>query len=174
MKPVFIIFILSAFWSCEEDVKRMTDFKDYSGPAQIIYNAVILHSDSGTVKAKVVADKILEFDNGNKDLPSGVYLEFFNSLGQISGTMKADHAVYTKEDELWRAWDNVILNNISSGERLNTEELFWDPQNEKVFTEKFVQISTKDQVLLGKGLMADQDFSSWQITKPTGELTIEE
>ena len=82
--------------------------------------------------------------------------------------------MYTKEDELWRAWDNVILNNIANGERLNTEELFWDPKNEKVFTEKFVQISTKDQVLLGEGLMADQDFSSWQITKPTGELTIEE
>ena len=178
MKPIFIIFFLSiifsALCSCEEDGKRLTDFEDYSGPTQIIYGAVILHSDSGVVKAKVEADEILEFDNGNKDLPFGVYLEFFNSSGQITGTLKADHAVFTKEDDLWRAWDNVILNNIASGERLNTEELFWDPQNEEVFTEKFVQISTKDQVLLGEGLIADQDFSSWQITKPTGELTIEE
>ncbi len=178
MKTAFHIFflsiIISVLYSCEVDEKRMTDFEDYSGPTQIIYGAVILHSDSGVVKAKIEAEEILEFDNGNKDLPLGVYLEFFNSSGQTTGTLKADHAVYTKEDELWRAWGNVILNNIANGERLNTEELFWDPKNEKVFTENFVQISTKDQVLLGEGLMADQDFSSWQITKPTGELTIEE
>ena len=178
MKTPFSIFLLaiiiSALCSCEEDDKRMTDFEDYSGPTQIIYGAVILHSDSGVVKAKIEADEILEFDNGNKDLPSGVYLEFFNSFGQISGKLKADHALYTKEDELWKAWGNVILNNIANGERLNTEELFWNPQDEKVFTENFVQISTKDQVILGEGLMANQDFSSWQITKPTGELTIEE
>ena len=64
--------------------------------------------------------------------------------------------------------------NIKNNERLNTEELFWNPTDEEIYTEKFVRIETEDQILLGQGLTADQDFSTYKIEKLTGELTIDD
>ena len=81
MKDFFILIILLgliSLSSCDEEGKRMSDFEDYSGPIKVVHGSEILHSDSGTVKARIISKKILGFENGNQDMPLGVYLEFFN------------------------------------------------------------------------------------------------
>jgi hypothetical protein len=55
---------------------------------------------------------------------------------------------------------------------MNTEELNWVPAKQKIFTDKFVTIQTKEEVLKGQGLEAKQDFSSYRILKPTGTFPI--
>ena len=64
--------------------------------------------------------------------------------------------------------------NIEKNEQLNTEELFWNPDKEEIFTESFVSIRLQSEVLYGEGLTAKQDMSSYTIKKPQGEFSIDE
>ena len=66
------------------------------------------------------------------------------------------------------------MKNIGKNEQLNTEELFWKPADEKIFTDKFVTIRQQTDVIYGQGLEAKQDMSDYVIKRPEGEFAVEE
>ncbi len=160
--------------SCGDDESGPKEIIEYEGPIRSVENAVILHSDSAIVTAKVTTPQLLEFDDGNQEMPQGVQLEFFDKEGRTTGKLKANYAIYIKEEDHWKATGDVELKNVTNNEQLNTEELFWNPTKEEVYTDKFVRIESPGQILLGEGLTAAQDFSSYQLKKLTGEITIED
>jgi hypothetical protein len=69
---------------------------------------------------------------------------------------------------------NVIVRNLQKGETLNTEELSWKPETKKIFTEKFVTITTADEILKGEGLDAMQDMTHYRIRKPLGVFSLKQ
>jgi LPS export ABC transporter protein LptC len=64
----------------------------------------------------------------------------------------------------------VVVINILKGDTLRTNELWWDQNEQKFYTDKPVRIYQKDKTIFGTGLRADQDFSSYDIFKITGEV----
>jgi LPS export ABC transporter protein LptC len=171
--PLFLFFLL-VIPSCDAELSEEAEKSKYSGPLRTLEEANIFHSDSGKVKAKVFAKKILYLENEDREAPDGFFTTFYEKDGSESATLEADYAYYSKEDELWRAQGNVIIQNKLNAETLRTEELFWDPRTGDVSTEKFVKIETADEIITGTGLEAKQDFSSWTIKKPEATFLIEE
>ena len=160
--------------SCDSDMSDAAQQTIYQGPLRTLENAEIIHSDSGRIKARVLAKKILNYQNEDREVPEGMFITFFEKDGSKSATLKADYAYYTNEDKLWKAQGNVIVHNIQNQETLKTEELFWNPQTGDVHTEKFVKIETPEEVITGTGLTAKQDFSTWSIKHPEGIFVIED
>jgi LPS export ABC transporter protein LptC len=146
----------------------------YEGPMREVENVEHYYTENDLVKVKLVAEKVFEYQNGDKEFPQGLYLEFFNEFGRISSTLRANHAFYFKKEDQWRGQGNVEVKNIEKNEQLNTEELFWKPKEQKIFTEKFVTIRMQSDVIYGEGLDAKQDLSSYKILKPSGTLEINE
>jgi hypothetical protein len=68
----------------------------------------------------------------------------------------------------------VEVKNLEKQQQLNSEELFWNPETKKIFTEKFVTIKLENEVLYGTGLDALQDLSYYTIKKPEGEFVIKD
>ena len=60
--------------------------------------------------------------------------------------------------------------NTAKQERLLTDELTWNPQTQKVYTDKRVVVENQitGERLNGLGLDANQDFTQYSIRKPTG------
>ena len=66
------------------------------------------------------------------------------------------------------AFKNVVV-TTDSGMVLKTQYLVWEQQEEKIYTDKMVTITTKDgDVLTGQGFESDQNFEKWVILKPKG------
>ena len=172
MRNVLFIFSL-LFFSCGPDGKEVVIHPEYEGPQVEMNNVVTLYSDSAIVKIRIIAPQQLNFANGNEEYPNGVFLEFYDEEGQITSTFKSDKAYFIAEEKHYKGVGNVIVKNLESGDELNTEELYWSPPDEKVFTDKFVTIKSEEEVHTGEGLIANQDFDNYQILKPTGTLTIE-
>lgn len=170
---IFLIF-LSAFLACSESGPGVDEIKPYDGPIIEVDNVETLYSDSALVRVKVEADKQLEFENGDSEFPKGIYIEFYDKEGAVSSTLKADKGYYNKDDELYTAVGDVVVISYEKDQKLNTEELHWKQDEAKVFTDKFVRIETAEEILMGEGLTAAQDFSTYRILKPTGELNIKE
>lgn len=171
--PLFLVFALFLV-ACDSELSEEAEKSVYKGPLRTLDNANIFHSDSGKVKAKVFAKKILNLQNEDREAPEGFFTTFFEKDGTETATLEADYAYYSKEDKRWRAQGNVIVNNKQNNEILRTEELFWDPQTGDVSTEKFVKIETPEEIITGTGLDAKQDFSSWSIKAPEATFIIEE
>ena len=62
--------------------------------------------------------------------------------------------------------------NPKNGEKLETEKLVWDEANKTIYTDAFVKITTADQVIMGKGLKSNQDFTKYQINEITGTINL--
>lgn len=154
-----------------------TDVKqpiEYHGPARIFEKIETYYTENDQIKVKMKADLVQEFLNGDREFPKGVYLEFYDDTGKLESTLSANHAYYFKEEKKWRGRGKVQVKNIAKDEQLNTEELFWKPDEQKIYTDKFVTIRQQSDVLYGEGLDAKQDMSDYTIIKPYGDFEVKE
>jgi LPS export ABC transporter protein LptC len=145
----------------------------YEGPILQLTDIESLYSDSAVVRLKMIAPKQLEFENKDKEFPDGIYLEFYEKDGTMTTTLKANYCYNYSRENKWRVLRNVVVNNLVNNEALYTEELFWEPKKEIVYTNKFVRIETEDQILMGEGMEASQDFSWWRILDARGTISLE-
>lgn len=147
---------------------------EYTGPLSEAENVEMYMSEKAHVKVRMTADVAYEFQNGDREFPKGVFIEMFDEAGTVTSTLKANHAYYFKSEDHWRGRGNVELKSFARQQQLNTEELFWKPKDQNVYTDKFVTIREGGDVLYGEGLTAKEDLSDYVITRPTGDMEIKE
>ncbi len=175
MRRFVTYFITTIIWvSCGQENKEILNQPTYEGPQIEMDNVETLFSDSAIVKIRIKALKQLNFFNGDKEYPLGVIMEFFDEKGNITSTFKSDRAYFIAKEKHYKGEENVVVRNLESGDELNTEELYWSPNDEKVFTDKFVTIKSEGEVHTGEGLVANQDFDNYEILKPTGTFIIQD
>ena len=168
---LYILMIMAASSCSAPDNKEPVE---YNGPLKEAENIELYYSEKDRVKIKMLADLLYEFENGDREFPKGVYMEFYDEFGQLESTLKANHAFFFKKDDQWRGRGNVEVKNVEKHEQLNTEELFWKPAAKKIFTDKFVTIRQQGDVIYGEGLEANQDLTDYIIKKPAGEFEVKE
>ena len=74
---------------------------------------------------------------------------------------------------LWELQDSVVAIN-EAGEKLETELLFWDQKKELIYTDRFVKITTEDQIVQGYGLESDPRLSRRRIKNLSATIYINE
>ncbi len=146
----------------------------YTGPIMSLFDINTVLSDSAIIMIQIQAPSEEVYESGDREWKKGLYLQYFDDFGEVSSTFKSDYATYDKKEHLYKGTGNVIVQNLTNGDELNTEELYWDPQKQEFYTERFVTIRTEDEIHTGEGLTANEDFSSYKILKPAGTFTIEE
>lgn len=164
-------FLLS---HCGSKSDEMMQVQEYTGPILDIGPATTYYSDSARVKMKMEAPRQLEFGTGDREFPEGLFLQFYDVEGNLTSTLKADYCYYTKKDDLYKATGNVVIEDVETKDRLDTEELYWDQKKEEVFTDKFVRIEKDGELHVGDGLEAKQDFSYWKILNSKGTIMLNE
>ncbi|MCG8340244.1 MAG: LPS export ABC transporter periplasmic protein LptC [Cytophagales bacterium] len=147
--------------------------EQYKGPIIEASKIETLSSDSAVVTTRMRAEKSLEYENGDREYPEGIYIEFYEG-DSIASTLTANKAYYYSKEDLYKGEGNVEIKNYAKEEQLNTEELYLDPKEEKIFTDKFVRVETKGDILMGEGITASQDFSWYKISKPTGVINVKQ
>jgi LPS export ABC transporter protein LptC len=167
--PLIASFLI---FSCEQEEKKKVLI--YEGPLREMENIDMLYTEKDQLKTRMQAQKVLEFQNGNREFPEGIYIELYDEVGNLSSTLRANSAYYFKDEDKWRGQGKVEVKNIAKEQQLNTEELFWKPATKKIFTDKFVTIRDKKDVIYGTGLDADQNLTNYTITKPEGEFDVNE
>jgi len=164
------IFCLSfLLFSCEE-TKKQHSIKFYAGPMLVSENLNTIYSDSAKVKMRLQAPVQTEFANGNQEYEKGLEVTFFEKDTIRKSYLKADVVFYNKQQDLYTAIGNVVLEDLIKHEKLNTEKLQWSRYEGRVFNNEFVKITTPTQILKGKGLTAKQDFSTYTILEPEGQI----
>ncbi len=172
---VYALFVILGClsFSCKKELKNPDKEEIYTGPLIENHNVVTLYSDSAKLQIKLTAPVQQEYENGDGIFPEGLYVEFYGNPGQMTSTLKANYGKQDKRKDLYTARGKVEVENLQKKEKLETEELFWDKNRGKIYTDKFVRITTADEILTGEGLQANQGFTNWRILKPLGSFSLE-
>ena len=136
------------FPSCSNKEKGLVEAitERDSLPSMKSLGVTTLISDSGITRYKIITEEWSIFDK--KDPPywafeKGVYLEKFDSLLHIDASIKADTAYYYEKKKLWELKGNVHIQS-QRGDKFDTELLFWDENDKKVYSDKFIRIEQED------------------------------
>lgn len=166
---VLAMFILASCQNEISEIKAITDPKLV--PVQSSFNSNFSYSIDGVVRTKIYAIQLDQYVSDSSYLvaPQTFYIEFFDSLGQYTGTMKGNEALFSqKSNTLWTK-GNLVLENWKK-EKLETNSLTFYLDSDLVYTPDFVKISSENSVLEGKGLRSNGNFSNYEINQTSGNF----
>ena len=101
------------------------------------------------------------------NFPGGLFIVQFNDSMQESGIFTADTATYFSLKKIWRFDRNVRMLNIN-GDKFLTQQLFWDQNSRKIYSDSFIHIERSDRILEGVGFESNQEMTEYIIRRPTG------
>jgi LPS export ABC transporter protein LptC len=102
-------------------------------------------------------------------MPKGIRAEFLDARGNIESYLLSEYGISYTEQKRMVVRRNVRVLNMKC-EKLETEELVWDQQKGRIYTNKFVKITTPEQIITGEGMESDQTFSDWEILNVNGTI----
>jgi LPS export ABC transporter protein LptC len=165
------------FFSCENKIEDVNKFNlEGDNPDQLTHELELVSTDSGKVTLTLKAAVLEEYvEQKLTKLKGGFVLNFYNEDGSIRSYLSGKNAEVYTFDKKMKATDSVVFENIESKQILFTEELIWDQNTHKIFTTKDVKIiEDNNKVLLGEGLVTDEDFNDPYILKPKGDYYLKE
>jgi len=167
-----VVILYSCKPNSSEEIQAIADKQDL--PSLTVTNLESMVTDSGIVKYKLITPKLIQYDKKEEpyiDFPQGLHFLSYSPQKEVTAQIKCNNANYQTKKEIWELNNNVEAIN-EKGDILNTEQLFWDSKKHLIYSDKFVKITTKTQVLTGYGLEADENLAWYEIKKPSGDIEI--
>ena len=167
LMTVVMLFFYSACTNKSKDLVNIK-FDPEVIPSMNTDSVITLISDSGITRYKLEAENWQVFDKAKEPywyFPEGIYLERFDSLFQIEAKILADSAWNYTEKQLWRLKGHVDIRNME-GEMFLSDELFWDQKNQKVYSDKYIEIKREETELKGYGFESNQEMTDYRIFRP--------
>lgn len=171
---ILAVVLTVAGFGCKRETKNPDEEERYTGPTIENHDVTTLYSDSAKLLIKLQAPVQQEFENGDGVFPDGFYVEFYDEDGTLESTLRGNYGKQDPRKSLYYARGNVVVDNLKKQEKLETEELYWDRNKAQIYTDKFVKITTPEEILTGKGLTAKQDMSRYSIKQVTGKFNFSE
>lgn len=175
IKSITVFIIVMLLFSCENKIDEINSLTDKT-PSSNAKNITIIKTDSAKIVGKIFAKKLIKLEgeeNPITEFPLGLDVKTYKNYPKIESSITCNYAKNFENDNIWLAQNNVIVIN-ADGVTLNTEELYWDLNTHKIHTDKDVKITTGSEIILGKGMIANQDFTDYEILEPKGEFDINE
>lgn len=145
-------------------------------PSLIVNDLETIISDSGFIKYKVVTPELLEFDvkaEPYTEFPKGLTITSLDKTLKMNAEIKGNYAKYLKKKKLWLLRNNVQAINYE-GNIINTEELYWDMNTHKIYSDKFIKITSAKEIITGVGFEGNEDFSKYKILNINGIVELQE
>ena len=172
---LFILIILMSLTACENDIEEVNRFFDHSEVQQELMKDVeMLYSDSAVVGIKITAPTLIRFldkKNPKQEFPDGMSVDFFSPNGRVSSKLTSKFGLRYDNKNQIIVRDSVVWESARN-EILETEELIWDEEEEKLYTNKYVTIIRPDEIIFGYGFESNQDFTYSKINAIEGIIKV--
>ncbi len=175
--PLTFIIAVAIFSSCSNDtpIKNFDEAEKILNNERPMYtfrNIGTLYTEETKKVMKVNAPLQYRYENGDERFPNGIDLERYDKKEGVMTTLVADSAYYNFEQDIYKVMGHVVVVNLEKKQKLETELLNWDRNKEEIYTDKDVKITDEYQVINGKGMRANQDFSEYSLTEVTGSAAV--
>ena len=178
LKKVILVFTgITFLLSCKNDMKevnKITSLETF--PTLSAKNITIIQSDSGIVRFTITTQELKQYQSAEKpytEFPKGLVAELLDKHNHTTSKITSNYAIYKESEQKWIAENNVeVIDN--KGQIINTEQLIWDQNKKKIYSNQFTKFTEENSILYGKGFEANEDMSNGHIIHPTGNFYIDE
>lgn len=166
------ILVIASATSCGNDNRETIAISadPETFPTMRTLNVSTLISDSGYTRYHITTPLWLMFEEAREPhwyFPDGMFIVQFNDSMQESGTFTADTATYFSAKKLWQFDHNVRMRNVD-GDRFATQQLFWDQNTRKIYSDSFIHIERADRIIEGYGFVSNENMTTYTIRRPSG------
>lgn len=160
---------------CGREADQAGPRSDERLPQQIVADLVLRESKAGRLSWVLRADSAFYYGDGERTRLRGVQVDFYNERGDSVRsrlTAREGEMDPTRRDLVAR--DSVDV-RTHDGTRLETEELRWVQETEKVLSDRFVRLTRGRSVVTGIGIESDAALRTYRIlSQVSGELREED
>lgn len=171
MRIFSIIFLSLLLLSCSNE--QLSEIrKSEKVPLSVAKNFTMIYTDSTVVKSYISGKTHFDFSN---DILN--YSELFNDVELIiydenkTSTIKSDYAIIYNLYKFIEFKGNVVIETTDE-ELLVTEQLYYDSENEWLFTENSFEYTDKSNKIIADRLDSNRDFTDLVTGKLTGSINI--
>jgi LPS export ABC transporter protein LptC len=170
---VSVIFLLSLIViSCENKVDFIPKSDFLSHPSVTAKNFQTIFTDSGKLQLILSAPLMEKYNSGEfpyTEFRFGMVAVYYNGKKVPVGSTTSKYARFNQTENLWILKDSVVVIN-ESGDKLETELLYWDQTKDLIYTDRFVKITNEDQIIMGTGFESDPRLVKRRIKKVTATI----
>jgi LPS export ABC transporter protein LptC len=153
--------------SCENKVDLIPKSDLLTLPSVTYKDSKTFLTDSGKLQLVMSFPLLEQYDNTEEpytEFRSGINVLFYDGKTDPVATVTAKYAKYTKNDKTWELKDSVVVVNESK-DKLETELLYWNQDKDLIYTDRFVKITNKEQIIQGFGFESDSRLVKRRIKK---------
>jgi len=168
-----LVFLLIFNFSCITESPQL-NYSDKKIPVSIAKNFTMTYTDSMLTKSFVSGKIHYDFTN---DILN--YSEFFEDVELViydenkTSTISSQYAIVYNSLRFMEFNDNVKI-TTSDGEVLTTDKLYYDTENEWLFTENNFEYIDKTNKIIANRLDSNRDFTDLVTGNLTGSINITE
>ena len=149
-------------YSCKGKLGEAESLDLDETPVQVVNDMFLQQTENGVVKLRAEAPRMEKYEKDSLDyelFPEGFFVFGFDETGKLETEIVSDNARHMKyEDgrETWEAFGNVVVKNLINQEVMETDTLYWDQENERIYTHCYVRMYSPDGFMQGYGMESDQ------------------
>ncbi|MBR1712863.1 MAG: LPS export ABC transporter periplasmic protein LptC [Alloprevotella sp.] len=169
---------LAPFVSCSNEkppISRLENTRD-SIPVMVTQGVSKLISDSGRLKYRIIAEEWRMFDKTKpprQEFPKGIFLERFDQNFKMNMYIIADTA-WCYDQTLWRLKGNVYILDKEQRTTFRTEELYWDMNEHRFYSNRHMHIKKPDRELQGNRFTANEQLTQYHVWQSKGYMPMPE
>lgn len=158
--------------SCSNKLKNVDADQISKAPTQVILNMDAAQTENGMVQMRLTADRMERYERSEEEsveiFPEGFNVLAYNEDGLLETQIvsdKAEHSV-SGANEQWSAYGNVVITNYLEGQKLMTDTLYWNREEQKIYTDCYVRLYSPQGFMQGYGMESDERARDAQLLRP--------
>lgn len=141
-------------------------------PVQVVENMFVVQTENSGLQMRAEAPLMEKYERDTVSyelFPKGFFVYGYTEEGLLETNITSDnarHLKYKDGRESWEAFGNVVVRNLIKQETMETDTLYWDQKNEKIFTDCYVKMYSPQGFMQGYGMESDQRARDSRIFNP--------
>ena len=141
-------------------------------PVQIVADMFIVQTENSGLQMRAEAPLMEKYERDTLSyelFPKGFFVYGYTDEGLLETRITSDNARHLKYNdgrESWEAFGNVVVQNLIKQETMETDTLYWDQKEEKIYTHCYVKMYSPQGFMQGYGMESDQRARDSRIFNP--------
>ncbi len=164
--------------SCNGKLAEAESISLSETPVQKVNDMFIVQTENSMIKVRAQAPLMERYERDTLSyelFPEGIAVYGYTEDGRLETEIVADnarHLKYKDGRESWEAFGNVVVKNLINQEIMETDTLYWDQKNEKIYTHCYVRMYSPDGFMQGYGMESDQRARDTELFNPFNNYAI--
>ena len=168
---IALLILSLTIHSCESKMPVIPKSDLLTLPSLTSRDFTTVLDDSGHVQLIMSSPLLEQYEKADppySEFREGIKVVVYSGKETPQVRVTAKYAKCT-DNNLWELRDSVVVVN-DQNEKLETELLFWNQEKDLIYTDRFVKITTENEVMQGIGFESDSHLTRRKIKKVTADI----